>query len=236
MYIIAGSTGTLGSAITEELSNNNDIFLIGRDEEKLKEQSSKYNCNYEVIDLSNTPEPREFTKIIDPDIKIKGLVNCIGSILIKPLHGTSLEEFNDVVSTNLFSSYFLLASFARRMKEGSAIFFSSVAGSKGLSNHEAISAAKAGIEGFARSAAATYAKDNLRVNVIAPSIMDSNMSQKILSSDAAREVSKNMHPISKIGDTDDILPVIKWLLSPDSKWVTGQTIHVDGGLSTVKPR
>ena len=236
MYIIAGSTGTLGSAIVDDLSKSNEIFLIGRDEDKLKEQSSKYNCKFEVIDLSNTPEPRDFTKVIDPDVEIKGLINCIGSILIKPLHGTSLEEFNDIISTNLFSSYFLLASFARRMKEGSAIFFSSVAGTKGLSNHEAISAAKAGIEGFARSAAATYAKDNLRVNVIAPSIMDSNMSQKILSSDAARELSKNMHPISKIGDADDILPVIKWLLSLDARWVTGQTIHVDGGLSTVKPR
>lgn len=236
MYVIAGSTGTLGSAITEELSKNNSIFLIGRDEEKLQNQANKFNCNYEVLDLLNTPEPREFAKVISPDVEIKGLVNCIGSILIKPLHGTSLQEFNDVITTNLFSSYFLLASFARRMKDGSAIFFSSVAGSKGLSNHEAISAAKAGIEGFARSAAATYAKDNLRVNVIAPSIMDSNMSQKILSTDSAREVSKNMHPISKIGDTDDIIPVVKWLLSQDAKWVTGQTIHVDGGLSTVKPR
>ncbi len=236
MYVIAGSTGTLGSAITEELSKNNSIFLIGRDEEKLQNQANKFNCNYEVLDLLNTPEPREFAKVISPDVEIKGLVNCIGSILIKPLHGTSLEEFNDVITTNLFSSYFLLSSFARRMKDGSAIFFSSVAGSKGLSNHEAISAAKAGIEGFARSAAATYAKDNLRVNVIAPSIMDSNMSQKILSTDSAREVSKNMHPISKIGDTDDIIPVVKWLLSQDAKWVTGQTIHVDGGLSTVKPR
>ena len=236
MYIIAGSTGTLGSVVAEELSKTDDIFIIGRDEEKLKAQANKYNCNYQILDLLNTPEPREFTKVIDPDVEIKGLVNCIGSILIKPLHGTSVEEFNDVITTNLFSSYYLLASFSRRMKDGSAIFFSSVAGSKGLSNHEAISAAKAGIEGFARSAAATYAKDNLRVNVIAPSIMDSNMSQKILSTDTAREVSKNMHPISKIGDTDDILPVIKWLLSPQTKWVTGQTIHVDGGLSTVKPK
>ena len=236
MYIIAGSTGTLGSAITEELSKTDDIFIIGRDNDKLKTQANKYNCNYQVLDLLNTPEPRDFTKIIDSGVEIKGLVNCIGSILIKPLHGTSIEEFNDVITTNLFSSYYLMASFARRMKDGSAIFFSSVAGSKGLSNHEAISAAKAGIEGFARSAAATYAKDNLRVNVIAPSIMDSNMSQKILSTETAREVSKNMHPISKIGDTDDILPVIKWLLSPQTKWVTGQTIHVDGGLSTVKPR
>ena len=208
MYIIAGSTGTLGSAITDELSKTDDIFIIGRDDHKLKAQANKYNCNYQVLDLLNTPEPREFTKIIEPDVEIKGLVNCIGSILIKPLHGTSIEEFNDVITTNLFSSYYLMASFARRMKNGSAIFFSSVAGSK----------------------------DNLRVNVIAPSIMDSNMSQKILSTETAREVSKNMHPISKIGDTDDILPVIKWLLSPDAKWVTGQTIHVDGGLSTVKPR
>ena len=79
-------------------------------------------------------------------------------------------------------------------------------------------------------------KDNLRVNVIAPSIMDSNMSQKILSTETAREVSKNMHPIAKIGDSSDIIPVIKWLLSPEARWVTGQTIHVDGGLSTVKPR
>ena len=236
MYIIAGSTGTLGTAITEELSKTEDIFIIGRNDDKLKAQVNKYNCNYQVLDLLSTPEPREFSKVIDSDVEIKGLVNCIGSILIKPLHGTSVEEFNDVITTNLFSSYYLLASFSRRMKDGSAIFFSSVAGSKGLSNHEAISAAKAGIEGFARSAAATYAKDNLRVNVIAPSIMDSNMSQKILSSDTAREVSKNMHPISKIGDTDDILPVIKWLLSPQTKWVTGQTIHVDGGLSTVKAR
>lgn len=236
MYIIAGSTGTLGTAIVNAMAKDNALFLIGRDEDKLSEQASSINADYQVIDLNNTVEPREFGKIIGADIEVKGLVNCIGSILIKPLHGTSIDEFNDVLTTNLFSSYYLLASFARRMKNGSAIFFSSIAGSKGLSNHEVISAAKGGIEGFARSAAATYAKDNLRVNVIAPSIMDSNMSQKILSSDTAREVSKNMHPISKIGNSDDILPVVKWLLSTDAQWVTGQTIHVDGGLSTVKPR
>ena len=78
--------------------------------------------------------------------------------MIKPLHGTKTEEFEEVLRVNLFSSYYLLSSFARRMKNGSAIFFSSVAGTKGLSNHEAIAAAKAGLEGMARSAAASYAK------------------------------------------------------------------------------
>ena len=123
MYIIAGSTGTLGKAIVKALSKENELFLIGRDEAKLKEQASAINANYQVIDLNNTVEPREFGKIIDSNIEIKGLVNCIGSILIKPLHGTSIEEFNDVITTNLFSSYYLLSSFARRMKNGSAIFF-----------------------------------------------------------------------------------------------------------------
>ena len=146
------------------------------------------------------------------------------------------QEFEEVIRVNLFSSYYLLSSFARRMKNGSAIFFSSVAGTKGLSNHEAIAAAKAGLEGMARSAAASYAKDNLRVNVIAPGLMDTNMSQRLLATEQARELSKSMYPIQKIGDFNDILPVVKWLLSEDSKWVTGQTIHVDGGLSTVKPR
>ena len=103
MYIIAGSTGTLGTAIVNELSKDNELFLIGRDEEKLKMQASAINANYQVIDLNNTVEPREFGKIIDTEIQIKGLVNCIGSILIKPLHGTSPNEFNDVITTNLFS-------------------------------------------------------------------------------------------------------------------------------------
>lgn len=236
MFIIAGSTGTLGSAISEQLCKTSNVHLIGRDEDKLKLQSEQLNCNYSVINLNNPLEPKEFSKIIDEKLEIKGLVNCIGSVLIKPLHGISISEFNDIINTNLFSSYYLLSSFARRMKNGSAIFFSSIAGTKGLSNHEAISAAKAGVEGFARSAAATYAKDNLRVNTIAPSIMYSNMSNKILSSDIAIDISKNMHPIPKIGDVNDILPVVTWLLSDDSKWVTGQTIHVDGGLSTLKPR
>ena len=116
------------------------------------------------------------------------------------------------------------------------LFVSSIAGLEAIGAPSDYSTAKSAIIALAKNLARKLANENIRVNVIAPSIMDSNMSEKILSSEAAREVSKNMHPISKIGDADDILPVIKWLLSPDAKWVTGQTIHVDGGLSTVKPR
>ena len=234
-YIIAGATGTTGKAIAKELSQTKNVHLIGRDELQLKQLSDELNATYSLIDLDNPIDTKEFQKTVEHE-EIKGLINCIGSIHLKPLHGSTIQDFRDVININLFSSYYLLSSFARKMQNGSAIFFSSVAATKGLSNHELISAAKSGIEGMARSAAASYAKDTLRVNVIAPSIMDSNMSEKILSSEAAVELSKSMHPISKIGDTSDILPVVKWLLSDDSKWITGQTIHVDGGFSTVKPR
>ena len=236
VYIIAGASGVLGSAIAEDLSKNNELFLIGRDKEKILNMSEKYDCKYAIIDLNNPLPQREFTNVIEPDVEIKGLINCIGSILIKPLHGTSVDEYNEVINTNLFSSFYLLSTFAKRMKNGSALFFSSVAASLGLSNHEVISAAKSGIEGFVRSAAATYSKDNLRINAIAPSIMDSNMSKKILSTEQAIEISKSMHPIPKIGTYNDILPVVRWLMSNDSDWVTGQTINIDGGLSKIKPR
>ena len=234
-YIIAGATGTTGISIAKELSKSNQVHLIGRDSEKLNLLASEIGATYSLLDLNNPIPTKEYSQSLEID-EIQGLVNCIGSIHLKPLHGSTIEDFQNVINTNLFSSYYLLSAFARKMKNGSAIFFSSVAATKGLSNHELISAAKAGIEGMVRSAAASYAKDNLRVNAIAPSIMDSNMSQKILASETAIEVSKSMHPIPKIGDSSDIIPVVRWLLSEDSKWITGQTIHVDGGFSTVKPR
>ena len=234
-YIIAGATGTTGISIAKELSKSNQVHLIGRDSEKLNLLASEIGATYSLLDLNNPIPTKEYSQSVEID-EIQGLVNCIGSIHLKPLHGSTIEDFQNVINTNLFSSYYLLSAFARKMKNGSAIFFSSVAATKGLSNHELISAAKAGIEGMVRSAAASYAKDNLRVNAIAPSIMDSNMSQKILASETAIEVSKSMHPIPKIGDSSDIIPVVRWLLSEDSKWITGQTIHVDGGFSTVKPR
>ena len=234
-YIIAGATGITGRAIATELARTDKVHLIGRDESALIELADNLNSTYSLINIENPIPVKEFQQTVEID-EIKGLVNCIGSIYLRPLHGSTIEDFNAVVNTNLFSSFYLLSAFARRMKNGSAIFFSSVAATKGLSNHELISAAKAGIEGMARSAAASYAKDNLRVNVIAPSIMDTTMSAKILSSEAAVEMSKSMHPIPKIGDISDILPVVTWLLSSESKWITGQTIHVDGGFSTVKPR
>ena len=124
-YVIAGATGVTGQAIAKELSINNDVHIIGRDEEKLSLLSDEIKAPYSVIDLENTLPIKEFQKTFEYD-EIKGLVNCIGSIYLRPLHGSSVEDFNSVINVNLFSSYYLLAAFARKMKNGSAVFFLSL--------------------------------------------------------------------------------------------------------------
>ena len=238
IIVIGGSSDIAQSTISTLSNEAYNFYALVRDQDK-SSTLIDLGVNVTIGDATSEEDIKNFVSRVKEVGDIFAVLHTVGSFAVRPPHAMNKAAFEAVISTNLTSAFLTLSIAGKAMLgqgHGRMIFTSSVAGSLGLVNHEAISAAKAGIEGFARSAAATYAKDNLRVNVVAPSIMDSNMSQKILSTEAAREVSKNMHPISKIGDSDDILPVIKWLLSPDAKWVTGQTIHVDGGLSTVKPR
>ena len=99
MYIIAGSTGTLGTAIVDALSKDNELFLVGRDEAKLKEQASDINAKYQVIDLNNTVEPREFGKIIDSGTEIKGLVKLIRrKFPARRIAGDIVQRLNPLVA------------------------------------------------------------------------------------------------------------------------------------------
>ena len=119
---------------------------------------------------------------------------------------------------------------------GSIVLVSSAAAQKGMSNHEAIAAAKAGIEGLTRSAAATYANRGIRVNCVAPGLVETSLSQPILQNPAAREVSQRMHPLGRLGKVEDVANAIVWLLSPAQSWITGQVIGVDGGLANCLPK
>jgi len=171
--------------------------------------------------------------------RLLGVVNCIGTILLKPAHLTTDEEWRATLDTNLTSSFLLLREAARRMMSsggGSVVFCSTVAAQRGLFNHEAIAAAKAGVEGLTRAAAATYARYQIRVNCVAPGLVPTPLSQFLTANEGARKAAKAMHPLGQLGEPGDIASAMCWLLSPEQKWVTGQVLHVDGGLSTVQAR
>jgi NAD(P)-dependent dehydrogenase (short-subunit alcohol dehydrogenase family) len=106
----------------------------------------------------------------------------------------------------------------------------------GLPNHEAIAAAKAGVIGLARSAAATYAKAGLRFNVVAPGLVRTSATERIWRHEAAADASRAMHPLGRLGEPDDVARAITWLLEPEQDWITGQVLGIDGGLADVKLR
>jgi 3-oxoacyl-[acyl-carrier protein] reductase len=120
---------------------------------------------------------------------------------------------------------------------GSIVLCASAVARTGLANHEAIAAAKAGIVGLVQSAAATYASRNIRVNCIAPGLVQTKMSERLTATDEARKQSERMHALGRLGNPEDVSEAMDWLLDERrSGWVTGQTIGIDGGLGTIRPR
>jgi NAD(P)-dependent dehydrogenase (short-subunit alcohol dehydrogenase family) len=117
---------------------------------------------------------------------------------------------------------------------GAIVLISSAAARTGIPNHEAIAAAKGGVLALTLSAAATYARYNIRVNCVAPGLVDSPLAARITASDAARKASAAMHPLGRIGHPDDVAAAIEWLLDPHNTWTTGQVIGVDGGLASLR--
>ena len=121
-----------------------------------------------------------------------------------------------------------------RKHGGNILFFSSSAANIGMVNHEAISAAKGGLEGLVRSAAATYARNNIRVNALALGLVESSLSSNIISNPMSLEMSKTMHSLGRIGTPESVVNIAKQLIIDENSWITGSIINLDGGLSTTK--
>ena len=119
---------------------------------------------------------------------------------------------------------------------GSIVLVSSAAARTGLANHEAIAAAKAGVMGLTLSAAASYAARGIRVNCVAPGLVETPLAARITGNEGSLQASKAMHALGRIGQPGDVASAMAWLLDPANSWVTGQVIGVDGGLGTIRPR
>ena len=230
--IVIGGAGGVGRALIERIGEGCDVIIASRDTTGHQDLGvESFEC-----DARNITEVDGLVKdAAQRHGSVRGLVNLAGSILLKPAHLISEEEWNETIATNLTTAFATVRAAGKHMKDGgSVVLVSTVAAGTGLPNHEAIAAAKAGIEGLARSAAATYAGRGLRFNVVAPGLVDTPLAERITKSERALEHSRKMHPLGRIGVPGDIAEAIEFLLGTGSDWITGQVLGIDGGLGTTR--
>ncbi|HYX39573.1 MAG TPA: SDR family oxidoreductase [Oligoflexus sp.] len=239
--LIVGGYGGIGEALTRRLTEQSrSVIVAGRDLSKAETLAARYDQRAMAWDARDEEGWRSaLVKMEQQSIKLDGIVNLCGSILIKSVTNMTLDEFRAVFDVNVTTAFLTLKYGAPRLVQeggGSIVLMSSVAARYGLANHEAIAAAKAAVEGLTLAAAASYAPRQVRVNAVAPALVETPLSQKFVSSDEAKKASAQMHPLGRIGQPDDIASILAMLVDPANNWMTGQVIGVDGGMSRVKPK
>lgn len=240
--LIGGITGGLGSALAKRLSQQGvQVSGFARDAGKFDALSAELPGAQlfaaEATDSHSVASAFETAQ--QGAGPLTGYAHCIGSILLKSAHQLSDEEWAQTIRLNLDSAFYALRAGVKAMQKqqhGSLVFVSTGAARAGLPAHEAIAAAKAGLEGLVRSAAASYATRGLRFNAVAPGMVETPLAAPILSTEAGRKVSVAMHPLGRVGQPDEIASLMAWLLSDEARWVSGETYSIDGGLAHLRQR
>jgi NAD(P)-dependent dehydrogenase (short-subunit alcohol dehydrogenase family) len=235
--VITGASGGVGRALAEQLHTAGwAVVAVGRDAERL----SSVPATARVVADTTTPEGAH-AALSQASTALGaapfGLAHCVGSTLIAPLHRTKAEAYREVMRVNVDSAFFTLQAWLATLAggPGAAVLASSVVAGIGVANHEAIAAAKGGLEALVRSAAATYAAQGVRVNAVAPGMTDTPLTAKMLALPAMREGAAKQYPLGGVQSAADVAGVMAFLLSPAAGRLTGQTLPVDGGFTTVRP-
>jgi NAD(P)-dependent dehydrogenase (short-subunit alcohol dehydrogenase family) len=224
--LLIGGTKGIGLEIVKELSPNHNIIVASRSDENL----SDYDVKYHKFDALTD----DISELDLPDT-LDGFVYCPGSINLKPFKMMKPEIFEEDMQLNFMSlmkSTHGVLSKLKNSKQASIVYFSTVAVQTGMPFHTSVAAAKGAIEGFARSLAAEYAP-SFRVNVIAPSLVNTPLANKLLGNDKKKEKMDERHPLKRVGEPSDIGKMASFLLSDNSSWITGQILGVDGGMGSL---
>jgi NAD(P)-dependent dehydrogenase (short-subunit alcohol dehydrogenase family) len=236
VLVVGASSDLAQQLIPNLLADGHTVTGLARDQTRLA------NLNHErfhpvIGDALDQTALQEAVAQASADEPLALVAHLVGSIVIRPPHAMKMEQFNEVIATNLGSAFLTLSVCGKAMMRsggGRMVFTSSVAAGLGLVNHEAIAAAKGGLEAMVRSAAATYAKRGLRINAVAPSLTETRMAEPMLRSDASRAASEAMVPIGRISQPDEVATTMAWLLTGAPDNITGEILHVDGGMGRVR--
>ncbi|HLO52686.1 MAG TPA: SDR family oxidoreductase [Saprospiraceae bacterium] len=229
-FVIIGGSKGIGHAIVQRLTQQNHrVIVISRTLDQLESNPLIEYIQKDII--KDELSPSELPDVID------GLIYCPGSIVLKPFKSLSEEQFSEDFAINCLGAVKSIKASLNGLKKSeshpSIVLFSTVAVSQGMPFHASIAAAKGAVEGLTKSLAAEFAP-TIRVNCIAPSLTDTPLAAKILSSPEKIQAAEQRHPLKSIGNADDLAGMAVFLLSQDAKWISGQILHVDGGMSTLR--
>lgn len=228
--LVVGGTSGIGQAIVHDLLEKKARVIMASRQKP--DEAIDEKVQHIPLDVSDIGD--ELAELPDT---LHGLVYTPGSINLKPFTALKPEDFLADFQLNVLGAIQVIKAALkplRNAKGSSVVMFSTVAVQLGLNYHTSIATAKGALEGFGRSLAAELASKKVRVNLVAPSLTDTPLAKNLLATEEKQEASRQRHPIGRYGQPEDIARAAVFLLSDDSSWVTGQVLHVDGGLSTLK--
>jgi 3-oxoacyl-[acyl-carrier protein] reductase len=224
-FLLVGGNSGIGKAIVKILDTDHHLILASRN------ATSAGNHTNIIFDAT-----KDELSLDDLPTQLDGLVYCPGSINLKPFHRITDEEFLEDYQVNVLGAIRTIRKVLPLLKnaaQSSIVLFSTVAVQQGMPFHTSVASSKGAIEGLTKSLAAELAP-KVRVNAIAPSLTNTPLATKLLSSDEKKKASDERHPLKRTGEPEDIASMAAFLLLNQSSWISGQIFHVDGGLSTLR--
>lgn len=236
--LVFGATGGIGRALAARLAaDGRPLFLSARGEADLARLAGPYGAGHAAGDVLDPDAIADVVGRAAAGGGLSGLAYCVGSIVVEPLQAAAEADFVEAYRLNVVGAAMAVRAAREALAAGggSVVLFSTVAVAQGFANHAVISSAKGGVEGLTRALAAELAPA-VRVNAVAPSLTRTPLAAPLVANPTMADGIAKLHALPRLGEPDDIAAAAAFLLGPESAWITGQVVPVDGGRSRVRAR